>query len=191
MTQIEKAGAGAGMLEVDGDSIGRLNAAELPALLQFAEAIPPEIFKVPSSPGELARLFEDLGKKPWSMPMVCHRNGKAVGLCLMSVGQLKNLNAYLVAVFSDPVNADRLLALYMRQAFWTYPLHRLYSQLPAVPSARSHVDLMLRVGFQREGTLEGHIDLDRDRHVDADVLGILRGEFDQWCRINQPQLWLP
>jgi hypothetical protein len=107
----------------------------------------------------------------------------------MNVGQLKNLNAYLVFLFEQPATAERLLALYIRQAFWAYPLHRLYAQLPSRLDVQPHIDLLLRSGFKHEGVFRGHIDV-ADKPVDALVLGMLRDEFDAWCAQSDPRLSL-
>jgi hypothetical protein len=108
----------------------------------------------------------------------------------LNVGQPKNLNAYLVAVFEEPASADRLLALYIRQVFWAYPLRRLYSQLPQSVEVKPYIDLLLRTGFQGEGILAGHIEAGNAKAMDAIALGMLREEFDSWCAINEPRLSL-
>jgi hypothetical protein len=178
-----------GMIEVDGDSIRRLTAADLPALLRLREVTPRNHFDLPGTPSELAGFLDLLAKKPWSLPMLCCHEAKATGLCLMNLGQLKNLNAYLIALFEQPSTSTRLLALYIRQAFWSYPLHRLYTQLPSTPEMQPHIEMLVRTGFKREGTLERHIEA-TDKLVDVDVLGLLRSDFDAWCTQNEPKLSL-
>jgi hypothetical protein len=178
-----------GLIELDGDSIRALSSDDLPALLRLRAATPEDVFHVPSSQEGLDRFIDFMTNKPWSLAMMCLRQGSPSGLCLMNVGQLKHLNAYLVALFEEPSAADRLLALYIRQAFWLYPLHRLNVQLPSRPDLQPHIDLLLRAGFQREGVLEGHIEVD-GQPSNVVVLGMLREDFDAWCAIDDPRLSL-
>ena len=107
----------------------------------------------------------------------------------MNVAQLKNLNAYLVALFSRPADAVLPLALYIRHAFWSYPLHRLYSQLPSLPELLPHREALMAVGFKNEGSLVAHI-ATADGPVDAVAVGLLRDEFNQWSKQNEPRLVL-
>jgi hypothetical protein len=189
MTVAQQSRAFEGMIELGGDSLRRLTADDLPAVLRLREATPLDLFALPSSQSELAGFLELLAKKPWSLPMLCYHEAVATGLCFMNLGQLKNLNAYLIALFERPATSERLLALYVRQAFWSYPLHRLYAQLPSRPDVQPHIDLLLGSGFSREGTLERHIEA-AGQPLDAVVLGLLRDEFDAWCAQNEPKLSL-
>jgi hypothetical protein len=189
MTRGTKPNPAQGLMERDGDSLRVLTVDDLPAVLRLRQATPPELFELPGSPAELGGFVHGLANKPWSLPMLCCQDGEPVGLCLMSVAQLKNLNAYLVAVFEKPAAATGALALYVRHAFWSYPLHRLYAQLPSTREVEPHAELYSRAGFRREGVLVKHIAA-ADGPIDAVVLGILRGEFDAWCAGNRPELSL-
>lgn len=189
MTRLIQSKPFEGMIELDGDSLRGLTTDDLPALMRLREATPTDVFELPGSAQELAGFLEVLAKKPWSLPMLCCHHGKPSGLCLMSVGQLKNLNAYLVALFEQPAAAERLLVLYIRQAFWAYPLHRLYVQLPSRAEVQPHIELLLRSGFRREGVMRGHIGV-AGKPVDVEVLGMLRAEFDAWCATGEPRLSL-
>jgi len=179
----------AGLIELEGDSIRSLGTDDLPALMRLRETIPDELFHLPGTATELTGFLGFLANKPWSLPMMCGRHGTPFGLCLLNVQQLKHLNAYLVALFETPATAHRSLALYIRQVFWFYPLHRLYAQLPSLPEMQPHIDLLAGVGFQREGVLAGHAEVG-GRPVDVVVLGLLRDEFDVWCATNDPRLSL-
>lgn len=189
MTRGTKPIAAQGLTELGRESLRVLTADDLPAVLRLRKLAPPEMFEVPGSAAELGGFIEGLAKKPWSLPMLCCQDDEPVGLCLMSAGQLKNLNAYLVAVFEEPGTATDALALYIRHAFWTYPLHRLYAQLPSTPAVKAHVALYSGAGFVGEGVLVGHI-ATPEGPVDAFVLGMLRDEFDAWCASNRPELSL-
>jgi hypothetical protein len=178
-----------GLINLDGDSLRRLTSDDLPAVLRLREAAPGEMFHLPVGAAELAAFMDYLANRRWSMPMLCCHEGKPSGLCLMSMGQLKNLNSYLVPLFEQPATAERMLALYLRQAFWAFPLHRLYTQLPKTLEVEPHIDLLRRCGFKDEGRLVGHLEI-KGRPVDVAVFGLLRGEFDAWCATNDPRLSL-
>jgi len=190
MTRVINPKASSGMIELDGDSLRIPTTDDLPAILRLRDITRRELFEIPSSAAELAGFLEALAKKTWSLPMLCCHLGLPSGLCLMNLGQLKNLNANLVALFEEPATAQRLLALYVRQAFWAFPLHRLYAQLPISVESHPHIDLLLRTGFKDEGVLVGHIEVADSQPLDAVVLGILRDEFDEWCANNEPRLSL-
>jgi RimJ/RimL family protein N-acetyltransferase len=130
-----------------------------------------------------------LSKLPWSLPCACLVDGRAIGVCFMRVPQLKHLSAYLVPLFADAGAAHRPLALYMRHAFWTFPLHKLYTHVPAHESAEPYASLLRRAGFREEGTLKDHA-VAGDRTIDALLFGLLRAEFDAWCAAHEPRLLL-
>jgi hypothetical protein len=189
MRRETKANPAQGLMALEGASLRQLHIDDLPALLRLRAASPPSLFELPGSEAEIGGFVEGLAKKPWSLPMLCCHDDEPVGLCLMSVAQLKNLNAFLVAVFEQPASATGVLALYVRHAFWSYPLHRLYTQLPSTQVVKPHADLYSRVGFRPEGVLVKHI-ATQVGPADATVLGMLRDEFDEWCVTNQPELSL-
>lgn len=176
-------------MELDGDSLRGLSSDDLPALLRLRAAGPADVFELPGSPAETDGFFQALAQRPWSLPMLCSHDGEPVGLCLMSVAQLRNLNAYLVALFAEPAVATGLLALYIRHAFWSFPLHRLYVHVPTVKEFKPYEDLYSSVGFRSEGVLTAHIPIGSGRG-DAMVLGVLRDEFEAWCAANRPELSL-
>jgi len=94
-----------------------------------------------------------------------------------------------VGVVEDPAGCQTALALYVRRVFWSHPLHRLYAVLPGrLPQSRGYEDLLRECGFVNEGTLVGHLMVKR-RLLDLDVFGLLRSEFDDWCRQREPH-WL-
>lgn len=189
MTGRLKSAPAEGLLSLHRDSIQALTVQDLVVVRRLREVTPPGLFALPGSAAELGAFIEGLGKKPWSMPMICSRDGQPVGLCLMSMAQLKNLNAYLVAVFAEPASSAVSLALYIRHAFWSYPLHRLYTQLPVNPVLKPHAELFARAGFIHEGVLVKHVAAP-DGPIDAESFGLVRGEFDEWCSEHQPELSL-
>jgi RimJ/RimL family protein N-acetyltransferase len=181
--------AAEGLTELGGDSLQVLTAADLPALLNLRSAMPRGMFELPGTAVEIDAFIRGLAGRPWSLPMICRHDGDPVGLCLMSVAQLRNLNAYVVAVFTEPAVASGLLALYIRHAFWSFPLHRLYVHLPISEGFAPYSDLFSRVGFKTEGVLAGHIPTQSGRG-DVLALGLLRDDFEAWCAANQPELSL-
>src|SRR2546430_14032474 len=90
------------LLEVEGDSIRPLSVSDLTLMQRLAATIPAEVFQLPGTAAELAVFIESVGRRTWSMPMVSVHSGGSAGLCLLSLGQPKNLNAYLVALFDAP-----------------------------------------------------------------------------------------
>ena len=181
--------ASAGILELGDFSIRALGAEDFGLVRALQPSTPADIFELPESDHAFRAFIADLGAKPWSLPFVCLRAAVPIGVCFMSVAQLKNLNAYLVAVFSDPADAAVPLALYIRHAFWSFPLHRLYAHVPALAAAIAHAEALARVGFKHEGVLAAHVP-SPDGPQDAIVLGLLREEFNVWCAQNQPALAL-
>ena len=181
--------ASAGILESGDFSIRALGAEDFALVRALKPSTPADIFELPDSDHAFRTFIADLGAKPWSLPFVCLSAEKPIGVCFMSVAQLKNLNAYLVALFSEPAVERVPLALYIRHAFWSFPLHRLYAHVPALTGVTSHVEALVGVGFQHEGVLAAHVP-SPDGPQDAIVLGLLREEFNLWCEQNQPGLAL-
>jgi RimJ/RimL family protein N-acetyltransferase len=179
----------AGLLELDNFSIRGLRAGDLPAVRSLAESTPAGVFELPVTDRAFQAFAGGLAKKPWSLPFLCFQDGRPVGMCLMSIAQVKNLNAYLVALFSVPAEATLPLAMYIRHAFWSFPLHRLYAQLPATAAVIPHVNILERAGFQLEGMFAGHV-ASAEGPQDAIVVGLLRDEFNVWCEQNEPRLAL-
>ena len=178
-----------GLLELDDFSIRPLGLEDFPLVTSLLHSVPPEVFELPATDPMFRAFVGELFTKPWSLPFACFHSSEPVGLCFMNAGQLKNLNAYLVALFSRPAEAALPLALYIRHAFWTFPLHRLYAQLPALPAVVPSIDALIAVGFKREGILVAHIGTP-DEPTDAIAVGLLREEFDGWCEQNDPRLVL-
>jgi RimJ/RimL family protein N-acetyltransferase len=178
-----------GLLQLDDFSIRALGADDFSVVGPMAASAPHELFELPPTEAAFRALIGELTAKPWSLPFACFRGSEPVGICFMSVAQLKNLNAYLVALFLRPAEATVPLALYIRHAFWSFPLHRLYAQLPALAPVAPHVEALVRVGFKHEGILVAHLMASGKPH-DAIAVGLLRDEFNLWCEQNEPRLAL-
>ena len=125
--------------------------------------------------------------EPWSTPMLLLDEGEPVGTAMIAAGDPQNRNGRLVALAKEPQRCGRALALYLRQAFWSHPLHRLYAVVPAnLPQTRRYADLLVGCGFVGEGRLLDHLVV-QARVLDLDVYGLLRPEFDAWCEANEPE----
>jgi hypothetical protein len=179
----------AGFLELDTCSLRRLTAHDWPIIKHLGDNAPADVFELPRTEAGLDGFVADLTGKAWSLPLLSFDNGNPIGLCFMSITQVKDLNAYLVALFTKPAESRKALALYIRHAFWSYPLHRLYTQLPSSTVTAAHIDLLTSCGFEREGILREHITTDGDPQ-DAVVMGLLRDEFESWCVETEPRLSL-
>jgi hypothetical protein len=178
-----------GLLELGDFSIRALGAEDFPTVRPLIETTPRELFELPSTDAAFRVLLDELARKPWSLPFGCFREGEPVGICFMNVAQVKNLNAYLVALLSMPAESTVPLALYIRHAFWSFPLHRLYAHLPVSAAVSPHQQALERVGFQHEGLLIAHA-VALGGPQDVMVAGLLRDEFTAWCKQNQPELAL-
>jgi RimJ/RimL family protein N-acetyltransferase len=91
--------------------------------------------------------------------------------------------------FNKPAEAVKPLAVYVRHVFWSSPLHRVYVQLPLLAGATAYIRLLLGSGFQQEGVVRGHAYVD-GRPRDVAVIGLLRRDFEAWCRENELRLAL-
>jgi RimJ/RimL family protein N-acetyltransferase len=179
----------AGFLELDTYSLRRLTARDWPIIRHLGDHTPADFFELPRTEPLFDDFVADLAGKTWSLPLLAFDNGEPIGFCFLSILQVKDLNAYLIALFTEPAKSGKALALYIRHAFWSYPLHRLYTQLPSSAMTAAHIGLLTSGGFEREGVLREHITTDGDPR-DAVVLGILRDEFEAWCVETEPRLSL-
>ena len=118
------------------------------------EAVPRELFAVPRIDKGYRAFVAGMSRMPWAMPYVCLEGGNAAAVCFLNVPQPKHLSAFLVALLARPSEAGLPLALYIRHAFWSYPLHRLFTHVPALPDSEPYRDALLGIGFKREGVLD-------------------------------------
>ena len=119
----------------------------------------------------------------WATPMALLQDDVMVGGAVIAAADSQHLNGRLVVLAREPRQSLVPVALYIRHVFWSYPLHRLYALLPR--SAASHAQLLQACGFVSEGRLLAHLRVG-GRRLDLDVFGLLRPEFDAWCRANHP-----
>jgi hypothetical protein len=121
--------------------------------------------------------------------MLCLRDSKPVGAAALRLRNNRSMNAQLICFFTDPIRAALPLAAYVRHLFWSMPLHRVYSQLPLVGGATAYLRLLTSAGFQDEGVIRGGAVVGR-RLRDVAIFGLLREEFETWCRENEKRLAL-
>jgi hypothetical protein len=182
-------GAPGALLELDEWSLRPLSAADYPLVEALRERVPADVFRLPPSPERFRGFLQAIGARPWSQPLACLREGEPFGLCFTNLAQVKNLNAYLVALFVEAEGAGRPIALYARHLFWNYPIHRFNAQFPL----RAETDALLRAheaaGFQREGVFVRHL-ADAAGEHDVAVLGLLRADLDAWVTAHEPRLAL-
>jgi len=171
-------------------SIRSLGLDDFSLVQPVLEAVPRELFAVPRIDKGYRAFVAGMSRMPWAMPYVCLDGGNAAAVCFLNVPQPKHLSAFLVALLARPSEAGLPLALYIRHAFWSYPLHRLFTHVPALPDSEPYRDALLGVGFKREGVLAAHVTTEGGPR-DAMVLGLLRDEFMSWCATNEPSLQLP
>jgi hypothetical protein len=184
---ISSGGPSSAVLEVDGfawRTAGPLDASALEALA--ARSGNRALFYLPQSVAEFAGT---VGGPGFRMPMLCLRGSKPIGAAATKQRNQRNLNLHLICFFADPVDAALPLAIYVRHLFWSFPLHRIFCQLPSVSGAAAYVRLLKGVGFQEEGMVRGHA-MVGGRPRDLVALAVLRREFEIWCRENEKRLTL-
>lgn len=147
------------------------------------------VVELPGSVAECRAYLEELGSSAWALPMACTRQGVDFGLCFTALSNLHSLNGYLLALFEEPRQAGPALALYVRHAFWSFPLRRFYVQFPLTDPPHGYEQLYPAAGFAAEGVMAGHALLGGREH-DVATFGLLRSDFDRWCQQREPRLAL-
>ncbi|HEV1997638.1 MAG TPA: GNAT family protein [Candidatus Dormibacteraeota bacterium] len=128
--------------------------------------------------------------EPWSTPMMLAADGEPVAVAMIGAADTQHRHGRLVVLAVLPREVVAPLTMYLRHVFWSYPLHRLYVVLPSrVAAVAAYADLLRSCGFVQEGTMVGHLRV-ATRMIDLDLFGLLRPEFDEWCRQNRPALAL-
>jgi hypothetical protein len=118
------------------------------------------------------------GMELWFTPMTCVYDGQEQGLLLNVQTDIGSLNTRVIALLRDPLAHRTALALYARHLLWSYPLHRLYVELPA--TSCSWQEAFRRTGFIEEGRLVEHAMI-AGQGLDVLVFGMLRRDFERWA----------
>lgn len=181
------AGPSPAVLEIDGFAWRIAGPSDAPALEALAARATNRLLF--SLPGSESAFEAAVGWPGFKMPMLCLRGSKPVGAAATNLRNNHSLNVRLICFFAEPVRAFLPLATYVRHLFWSLPLHRVYCQFPMVAGATAYVRLLKGAGFQEEGVIRGHA-LVGGKPCDVAVLGLLRVEFESWCRENENRLAL-
>ncbi|MGH9086222.1 MAG: GNAT family N-acetyltransferase [Acidimicrobiales bacterium] len=139
--------------------------------------------------GTIRTALAELPRQPWSLPLAIVRDEELVGVATTALPNVKALHASLVALFVDPPSATLGLAMAVRHLLWSFPLHRLHAQVPAMDLTTEYVDLFRSVGFEDEGRFTAHAMI-AGQPFDMVVLGLLRTDFERWCVDHEPRLRL-
>ena len=137
----------------------------------------------------VAGLLAQLASSTWALPMAILRGEYCIGMATTSLADVTSLTARVLAMFVEPPTATAALALYVRHVFWTFPLRRLHAQVPVLDLTREYLELYGSAGFLDEGRLIDHVVV-AGQSFDVAALGLLRGEFDDWCAARMPELAL-
>lgn len=173
------------VLQLDGFTWKLASGADAPMFDELAACgANRTIFNLPASADDFA---VGLGGAGLRMPMLAMRGTEAAGAAAFGARNHRDLHALLLGFFREPSAAMLPLATYVRHVFWSLPLRRLHVQLPLIDGAAEYVSLFGRIGFVQEGILQGHA-LIGGRPCNVAVLGILRPEFEAWCRNHERRL---
>jgi hypothetical protein len=178
------------LLELDGYTVRRMAAADLPFVLGLQQTGANHLLiDLPSSPEQSVAFLQQLETQPWATLMVAEANGMPMGALATGLTNLTSLNTFVLAMFADPDRGTIPLGLFTRHLFWTYPLQRAYVQFPLLDETAAYADLYASVGFRREGVMKQHQAVAGIRR-DVGVFGLLRADFDRWWAKHDPRLSL-
>jgi len=178
-----------GILELGSVSLRPLAGADYTTVEPILRVTPSEVLELPPSEAAFRGLLERVSRHPWGLPMLCFDGAEPVAAFMLALPSPKNLNASVVALAIEPASSATMLALYLRHAFWSFPLHRIFAEVPLTPASAPHESLYVAAGFQREGVFRAHY-FAGDAPADVSVLGLLRAEFDAWCAVHEPAISL-
>jgi|GEM_PF-3248013 hypothetical protein len=130
---------------------------------------------------------ENIGMQLWAWQCTYKYQGIFGGFILTTSVDVQSLNARIVGVFSEPRQARIPLLMYMYRLFWSYPLQKIYAQMPEI--AEPYLDLYKAAGFQKEGVYRQHQVIAGQR-CDVVVMGSLREEYEAWCKKYEPRFSL-
>jgi hypothetical protein len=125
-------------------------------------------------------LITALQSQMWALPMKCDRRGREVGISYLQGVDLMHLHASLHGIFVEPATAVGPLRHYLQLVWASFPLHRLYAELPA--SIPDYVELYREVGFHDEGILRSYARVG-EGSIDIVSLGMLREDFKALTRM--------
>jgi hypothetical protein len=178
------------VVELDGCSLQLLEPEHAPLVVELLGMRGNRyVIDIPADERLIAGALVELPNQPWTLPMAVVRDGVCIGMGTTALANLKSLHASLTAMFVEPPTATLPLAMYIRHLFWTFPLHRLHAQIPAMDLTHEYVELLASVGFTDEGRLVDHVMIG-GQSFDMVALGLLRADFERWCDEHEPRLAL-
>jgi hypothetical protein len=175
-------------LEVEGVRLQRLTSREVTELVTLdGITLDGTRFETPKSEEACISFVRTVNMHLWGLPMLAYRRESVLGMTRLTDTDPRSMSARLVAVYQSPEEAELPLAMYVRHAFWSFPLQRVYVRCPWLPELKPYRDLFLSTGFRQEGLLP-KFHLANGARFDVAVLGLLREEFLQWCEAHQPRM---
>jgi hypothetical protein len=176
------------IVELDGWSIEPFEDDDAPLLVELlGQRGHRYVLDVPIDDAVLRTILGELRRQPWTMPVAFVRDDACAGFGTTALANVRSLNASIGALFVDPDASAIPLAMYVRHLFWTFPLHRLYTQIPDMDLTREYVELLRSVGFAEEGRLTSHAMIG-GQTFDMVALGLLRADFERWIDEHEPRL---
>lgn len=138
-------------------------------------------------PARMGEFLDALRRQIWAEPMTCERKGEPVGILLNIGTDVGSLNTRLAVLLREPVRDRLALALYTRHLFWSYPLRRVFAEVPNY--ADDYCSMFQWGGFDTEGELTDHL-MVAGKYYSMKVFGLLRPNFEDWTRREYPRLSL-
>jgi hypothetical protein len=179
------------IVELDGWTLEPFDLEDAPLLAELLALRGHRyILEVPPDPALLRVILTELVTQPWTQPMTVVREDAFAGFATTALANVRALHTSIGALFVDPGPATLPLAMYVRHLFWSYPLHRLHTQIPDLDLTREYIALLTSIGFVEEGRLPEHA-LVGGQVFDVVSLGLLRSDFDRWTQDHEPRLSLP
>ena len=175
------------VLELDGYAWRPVHAEDADELDRLASrGSNRSLFNLPAT---AADFVASMGSRGFELPMLCQHGPSSFGAAFVSLRSNRNLNMMVTCFFATPEVAALALALYVRHLFWSTPFHRVHAQIPLVDGGEAYVALLTGAGLREEGVVHGHVMFGGQPH-DLAVLGVLREEFEAWCREKESRLAL-
>lgn len=147
------------------------------------------LLQVDESEPAWVAMLQEISARPWGLPMLADRAGSVCALLTTALPDVRASRVYMLAVFDDLADARVATRLYLRHTFWSFPVLRLYAQVPELDVTEPHVELLTSLGFLREGTYPRHGIVD-GQPCDIGIFGLLREDFEALAAQDHAELRL-
>jgi RimJ/RimL family protein N-acetyltransferase len=177
-----------GINSLDEYSIESITANDLQKFINIIKD--PEIKvhnRIPDTDAELEIFFSRMGMHLWGSYVFAYRNNELVGIIGTSRGDPSSLSVEITSVLIKPDLAKFPLAIFLRRVFWNFPINRIYCYCPLTQNQSIFTELYMSVGFVNEGKLPRYW-LEKNQRFDICILGLLREDFLNWCKLFEPRL---